>query len=48
MLRNQALDAMPRPRYRQDPLPLGSDSPPPELKGVTSIGIKSVSKEAKE
>ncbi|MCP9831483.1 hypothetical protein KBZ14_01925 [Synechococcus sp. HJ21-Hayes] len=24
---------MPRPRYRQDPLPLGSDTPPPELFG---------------
>ena len=33
MLRSQAIDAMPRPRYRQDPLPLGSDTPPPELFG---------------
>ena len=24
---------MPRPRYRQDPLPLGSDAPPSELFG---------------
>lgn len=33
MLRSQAVDAMLRPRYRQDPLPLGSDTPPPELFG---------------
>jgi hypothetical protein len=33
MLWSHAANAMPRPRYRQDPLPLGSDAPPPELFG---------------
>ena len=33
MLWSHAANAMPRPRYRQDPLPLGSDAPPSELFG---------------
>ena len=33
MLRGRAANAMTRPRCRQDPLPLGSDAPPPELFG---------------
>jgi hypothetical protein len=29
----QSPPAMPRPRYRQDPLPIGPDAPPVELFG---------------
>ena len=37
MLGSHAASAMPRPRYRQNPLPLGGDAPPPELFGPEQV-----------
>ena len=34
-----SLPVMPRPRYRQDPLPLGDCAPPPTLYGPEQLGV---------